>query len=249
MKKYYIILLVIILFKFNYSISSLEKIYLAHEINWIPQYGESLENGGYTVEIAREALKRVGYELVPVWLPWKRAQIMTEKGDYDGLGASYYTSDRAKKYLFSDPVSQHNLVFYKRKNTSIKYTQLEDLKGYTIGVGRGYAYPRIFEEADFLTKEIGKDVENNIQKLMTNRVDIIIGAKKSIQYYLRKNFPTRITDAEQLGKVISTEKLYILISLKTTQPEKKVKDFNQGLKMIKKDGTYTAILRKHGFEQ
>jgi len=55
-------------------------IVLAHETSWAPHYGKDLKQGGYTVEIIREALKRSGYTLETVWLPWKRAQVEAARG-------------------------------------------------------------------------------------------------------------------------------------------------------------------------
>ena len=107
-------------------------------------------NRGNIVEIIREALKRVGYELETVWLPWKRAQVEAARGGYDGLGASYYSEERANKFAYSDPIATTEVVFFKRTEDDIKYSKLEDLKPYKIGTGFGYGYPEKFVKADYL---------------------------------------------------------------------------------------------------
>ena len=138
-------------------------IILAHETSWAPHYGKDLKQGGYTVEIIREALKRVGYELETVWRPWKRAQVEAARGDYDGLGASYYNEERANEFAYSDPITTATeVVFFKRTEDDIKYSKLEDLKPYKIGTGFGYGYPEEFIQADYLKKVEAYELKTNI---------------------------------------------------------------------------------------
>lgn len=223
-------------------------IVLAHETSWAPHYGKDLEHGGYAVEIIREALKRVGYELKIVWLPWKRAQVEAARGDYDGLGASYYTEERALQFAYSDPVATTEVVFFKRTEDTIHYTQLEDLKPYKIGTGFGYGYPEKFAKADYLQKIEAYELKTNIKRLLHKRVDLIIGSRESILFYLKQEYPDRIHSVEILGNPLETLSLYVPFSKKRPNYKQKVEDFNRGLKMIKEDGTYQKIMRKHGLD-
>jgi len=223
-------------------------IVLAHETSWAPHYGKDLKQGGYTVEIIREALKRVGYELQTVWLPWKRAQLEAARGDYDGLGASYYTEERAKKFAYSDPIASTEVVFFKRTEDTINYSNLEDLKPYTIGTGFGYGYPAKFAKADYLKKVEAYELKTNIKRLLHKRVDLIIGSKEAIRFYLKQDFPDKVHSVEILGKPLETLSLYVPFSKMRPNYMQKVQDFNRGLKMIKEDGTYQKIMKEHGLD-
>jgi polar amino acid transport system substrate-binding protein len=223
-------------------------IVLAHEISWAPHYGKDLEQGGYTVEIIREALKRVGYELETVWLPWKRAQVEAARGDYDGLGASYYTEERATKFAYSDPIAATEIVFFRRAEDDIRYSKLEDLKPYKIGTGFEYGYPEKFLKADYLQKVEAYELKTNITRLLHKRVDLIIGSREAILFCLRQEYPDRIDSLEILGDPLETMSLYVLFSKNRPDYKQKVEDFNRGLKMIKEDGTYQKILKKHGLD-
>jgi len=225
-----------------------KRIVLAHETSWAPHYGKNLEGGGYAVEIIRDALKRVGYKLETVWLPWKRAQVEAARGDYDGLGASYYNKERANKFAYSNPIAATEVVFFKRTEDDIKYSKLEDLKPYKIGTGFGYGYPEKFVKADYLKKIEAYELKTNIRRLLHNRIDLIIGSRKAILFYLKKEYPDKINSVEVLGSPLETMPLYVLFSRKRPNYEQKVKDFNRGLKMIKEDGTYYKIMKKHGFD-
>jgi len=223
-------------------------IVLAHETSWAPHYGKDLKQGGYTVEIIREALKRVGYELETVWLPWKRAQVEAARGDYDGLGASYYNEERANKFVHSDPIATTEVVFFKRTEDDIKYSKLEDLKPYKIGTGFGYGYPEEFAKADYLKKVEAYKLKTNITRLLHKRIDLIIGSRKAILFYLKQKYPDRINSLEILGNPLETLSLYVLFSKNKPNYKQKVEDFNRGLKMITEDGTYQKIMKKHGLD-
>lgn len=223
-------------------------IVLAHEISWAPHYGKDLEGGGYTVEIVRAALKRVGYTLDTVWLPWKRAQVEAARGVYDGLGASYLTEERAKKFAPSDPVAATEVVFFKRTEDDIQYTKLEDLKPYRIGTGFGYGYPEAFANADYLKKVEAYELKTNIDRLFNKRVDLIVGSREAILFYLKEKYPDKMASVEILGSALETLPLYVLFSKKKAGYQEKLEAFNRGLHMIKADGTYREILKKHGLE-
>ena len=223
-------------------------IVLAHEKSWAPHYGKGLKQGGYTVEIIREALKRVGYDLETVWLPWKRAQVEAARGDYDGLGASYYNKERANKFAYSDPIATTEVVFFKRTEDDIKYSNLEDLKPYNIGTGFGYGYPEQFVKADYLKKVEAYELKTNITRLLHKRIDLIIGSRKAILFYLKQKYPDRINSLEILGNPLETLPLYVLFSKKKPDYKQKIEDFNRGLKMIKEDGTYQKIMKNHGLD-
>ena len=223
-------------------------IVLAHETSWAPHYGEALEQGGYTVEIIREALKRVGYGLKTVWLPWKRAQVDAARGDYDGLGASYHNEERGTKFAYSNPIATTEVVFFKRAEDKIKYSKLEDLKPYKIGTGFGYGYPEKFVKADYLEKIEVYELKTNITRLLHKRIDLIIGSRKAILFYLKQQYPDRMNSLEILGAPLETLSLYVPFSKMTPDYKQKVEDFNRGLEMIKEDGTYEKIMEKHGLD-
>jgi polar amino acid transport system substrate-binding protein len=244
----FVFFLVFSLFLFNNkSFAQNKKIVLASETSWPPHYGKDLPNGGYTTEISREALKRVGYELEIEWLPWKRALIEAAIGKYDGVGASYYNEERAKDFAFTDAIGKTEIVFFMLKGKNIRYSKLEDLKPYTIGVGRGYAYPDKFTSATYLKTEEAITIEHNIRKLLRHRIDLIIDSREVIPYLLQTYFPNNVNSLEMLEPPLDTLLLYVAFSKNSPNYKKKVEDFNRGLKMIKDDGTYGNILKKHGF--
>ena len=231
----------------NFLFAQNKTIVLANETSWAPHYGKDLLNGGYTTEIIVEAMKRVGYDVKIKWLNWNRALELSKRGIYDGLGASYYTEERAKFFAYTDSLSDTQTVFFKLKSSNIKYNNFEDLKGYKIGTAKGYGYPKKFLEANYLKTENVRKLELNIKKLLRKRIDLMIGSKKVTQHLLNTKYLEQKDDIEVVKPSVDSMPLYVSFSKKSKGYEQKVKDFNKGLKIIKADGTFEKIIKKHGF--
>ncbi len=65
-------------------------------------------------------------------------------------------------------------------------------------------------------------------------------------YLLKLNFPDQIDNYEFIAPMAVLEQ-HISISRKIEGGQKIVNDFNQGLKIIQRDGTFEKIFKKHGF--
>ena len=141
-----------ILFLFTLSITHLaaqeKKILLAIEDNWPPFADGHLKNGGYVTEITKKILERMGYIVELEFLPWARALSLTQSGKYAGLPGIYYSDERAKTLAFTNTITKTQQVFFKKKAKGILYSgDLQGLKPYTIGIVRGYAHSKEFDEA------------------------------------------------------------------------------------------------------
>ena len=212
-----------------------------------PYQGPDLLNEGYVVEITREAFKRVGYDFEVKYLPWARAMFEAENGTTDGLMGAYYTKKRTKIFSYSEPIGKVQLVFFAKKTTQVKYKTLKDLSPYTIGVVRGYAHNKDFDEATFIQKEETSTTELNLRKLLFDRVDIIADSRNVILFLIATKYPSFNNSLEVIHPPLQVNYLYNIFTKKVKGYKKKVKDFNRGLQMLKDDGTYDAILTKHGF--
>ena len=223
-----------------------KKIVLATD-PWPPFYGPDIKNGGYLTEIVKESFKRVGYDCKVEFVPWKRAVDEAKKGKYDGLLGAFYTEDRLKDFKYSEPVTESQLVFFSKKGRDIPYKKLEDLSQYKIGVIGGYQYSEEFDAAEYLYKEEVPKVEQNIKKVIADRIDIFIDSKEVVLYLLRTTLSDYSGLLEMIDPPYKINQLYIPISKKVTNYEQIVHDFNRGLSMIREDGTYDNIMKNRGF--
>ncbi len=245
-KKIHLILLCLIFIFFSSQVYATDTIRIA-TLDWEPYIGQNLTNEGFMAEVTREAFKRVGYKVKYFYLPWKRAVVMTEKGDFDGYFPSYWSKQREEKSLFTDIIVTGPIGFFKIKGSKISFKQLEDLKPFRIGIVRGFVNTSEFDAADYLLKEEVVSDLQNIKKLLRGRVDLIVADKFVGFHLLNKYIPDMAGQIEFISPPLQDKELYICMSKKTKQVNEKVNAFNKGLKEMKEDGAFAKILRKHGF--
>lgn len=216
-------------------------------LDWEPYIGQNLKSEGFLAEITREAFKRSGYTVEYVFLPWKRAVLKAENGDYDGYFPAYWSKEREDKSIYTDVISSGPVGFFKVKGRDISFSTLKDLTPYKIGVVRGFVNTPEFDTASYLNKsEVTSDIQN-IKKLLKERVDLIVADKFVGFYLLNKYLPHMVGQMEFLSPPLQDKKLYICMSKKTSRPHEKVAAFNKGLNEIINDGTFEEIMMKHNF--
>jgi len=215
--------------------------------NWEPFFGETLLNGGYVIEITREAFRHAGYEIDVKFVPWKRAVELAKTGEYDGVIGTNYSEERARTYRLTDVVYIEENGFFRKKGRSITYTALQDLTPYTIGYMRGGSFGAEFDAATYLKKEDVTDNEMNIRKLKAGRIDLFISARVIVLHLLRTKYPEWKDEIEFIEPPFLLINVHHAISRAVPDYEKVVTDFNRGLKEIRDDGTYQKIFEKHGF--
>ena len=213
---------------------------------WPPYYGPEMENEGLVAEIARQALKRVGYTCKIQFVPWKRALNYAMRGECHGLLGAFYKERRTKYFMYSDSVYKTRMVFFAGRETKISYQGLKDLAGYKIGVIRGYEYSDEFDSAEYFQKEEVTVLEQNIKKTLMGRIDAFIGSREVVLHALDTLFPEYKESLKIIGEH-KVNKLYIPISKTINTHEEIVRDLNQGLNSIKSDGTFDRIIQTCGF--
>lgn len=211
-----------------------------------PYYGEKLANHGPVTEIIKAAYSQVGYDVSVAFYPWPRAELMAQKGLHDGIFPPWYSEQRAQYLAFSDPLFPNNLSFYKRKDRRIAYTSYQDLKPYRIGVVRGYLNPKGFNEAGLEVEEVPVD-HHNLLKLALGRLDLVLIDDHVAKYLIKTEMPEQGYLLEKLGPTLESKMQFLCLSKQVPGYEKKLADFNRGLKLLRESGEYTQILSKHGF--
>jgi len=247
---YFVIVLFFSLINIGHVTAEEKKISIAIELNWAPFASKDLKGGGYTTEIAKIILERIGYKVNLAFLPWQRALTSTQDGKYAGLPGIYYTQERAKTLAYTDAISTTKQVFFKKKEKRITYKgNLRELIPYKIGVIRGYAHSKEFDDADFLKIYKVSNLEQLIEMLLLNRIDLFVESKKSTYYMLQKNFPKDKNSLETLDLVLKSQKIYMSFSRKFPNYKDLITKFNRTLKIIQTDGTIEKLDKKYGFKK
>ena len=215
---------------------------------WYPYIGDKLKNQGWTMEVAKAALESQGYVVTLRLVPWQRAMAESKLGSADALFLSYYVKEREQWYVFSDALGQARAGFFALKSRHIRFKTLQDLKGFTMGLTRGAAVSPEFDSATFLKKEETADDLGSIRKLLKGRIDLFAGPELVGKHLMKVELMVAQQEkVEFLEPALATHNLYAAISKKADNYQQKLRDFNIGLKTIKKNGQYKKILKSHGF--
>ena len=216
-------------------------------VDWQPYYGSGLPDGGVIADITRQSFARGGHTASIEYIPWTRALKLVAEGEKDIVMGAYYNEERAETYIFSDPLYGLFMGLISLRGSGItSYNTLQDLKPYRIGISRGYANSEEFDTADYLNKDIAKSPTINLRKLKRKRIDLMVAAFGIFRYELNQ-VNGNVDDFNFVQPPLSEQQLYIMASRKISDGTKLMADFNRGLKLIRQDGTYEKILKKHGF--
>lgn len=211
-----------------------------------PYYGKNLKNHGFISEIIKEAYKAAGYTVKIDFLPWARALKETKRGRYDGLFTAWYRKEREQWFVYTDPLPPNIIGFYKRKDKDISYKTCQGLKPYVIGVIIGYSNPPAFEAANLKKEEVANN-EQNMMKLFKNRIDLALIDKTMGEYIIATKIPEAADVLVWLEPPLEIANQYLIISKKTKDYQRKVEDFNRGLRQLTKNKMIEKIMAKHGF--
>jgi len=212
--------------------------------NYPPFYADALPEQGGVAQVVKEAFKRQGYDASLKFYPFARAALLVRTGQADGIVGLWYRKEREQWAQYSAPIQPVQIVFYKRKDHSLSFSQLSDLKPYTIGIGRGYANPpEIF--AAWLTTEEGNSDEMNLKKLFLKRIDLVLIGNNLARYLIKKGPAEYANVFEPVGQPIATEIFHLGVSLAVADHQQLVADFNQGLESMKNDGRLSTILSQY----
>jgi polar amino acid transport system substrate-binding protein len=234
-----------IFFIYETAFADKKKVFAVTE-PWAPYMSPELENNGFVSELLVEALKRKGYTATVQFITWARAVRNVEIGRADALCGAYYTEARAKFLAYSLPIASVQDVLFCKKSHKITYTQLTDLKPYQIGVVRDASFGEAFNNATFLKKQEVIKNELNIVKLMKGRIDLLAGPRDIINYIIRKKFPEFVDEIVSIMPPLCTNKIYIGFSKRIDGYQKRLNAFNEGVEMMKKDGSFDVLAKKHG---
>ena len=206
-----------------------------------PYYGSTLPQGGVIADIARQALKRAGYELRIEWYPWARALKTAQEGSVDGLLGVWRSAERERWLAYSQPLPANQVGFFKRADSVIGFKAMADLQGRRIGIVRGYVNPKAFDDAHLPTDEASDDTAN-LRKLGAERVDLILIDKGVAEYLLRTAMPELQGRLQWVEPPIETFPLYVGFVKASPRHERLLQAFNRGLKELERDGTLQRLV-------
>lgn len=217
-------------------------------INWPPYVSRGLPSLGYGAEIVSTALQCAGYAVRFEFVPWARGMRMVKAGEAYGIFPSYASRQRALDYIISRPFATSILGFYKRRSDPIRFTSLAGLRGYSIGVVRGYVNTEAFDQADDLDKDAATSDLMNLKKLLRGRIDLAVMDKHVGEHLMESRLPRARESLVFLSPPLEVKDLHILFSRNIPDIEAVVSGFNAALREMQDQGAIEAIKARHGME-
>ncbi|RED52328.1 substrate-binding periplasmic protein [Aestuariispira insulae] len=213
-----------------------------------PYTSEDLPGGGIGPALIREIFKRVGYDAEIRIRPWKRALQEGKTGSVDGVFFSIPGQGREKDFLFSDSVAEKSRYFYHLKSKPFNWSQLEDLRGKTIGIDATFIYPeeflRLGEENHYYLAS-GRGLGVNVRLLLEGKIDLYPRIRGEVEYALKKRFSKQVRDLITYHPApLEKQSFHVIFSRHAEKPEILLKAFNKGLAEVKADGTYQHMVEQ-----
>lgn len=185
---------------------------------------------GFNADIAREALRRMGYTAKILIVPWNRALAMVRAGNADGILDAAFTPERKAFLRYPHtPINVEHLYAYQRSTTDIRlFPDLSDARKLRVGLLTGAAYgPRFTRQianGTFAHVEYTVVPEHNLRKLLSKRMDMFIKAQQPLQKMAQRmgaeeKIKPVLSRLDGKPLLISTSKTYLAFSRKKVSQE------------------------------
>lgn len=224
-------------------------VYAEQEVNLMantsPPYADAkLPEQGLALELVKHVFALTDYTPKITIENWSRAVEGTRVGVYDALASVWYSADREKDLLFSEPYLHSKLIILKSRLNRGVYTSLQQLEGNRLGVLRDYAYG-----VDFSTipnvKLVQEDLlVSNLLNLLNGKVDFVIADQRAAAMQLHQMFSDRIPQFEVVDIELPHVERHVAASRSWSGHEELITAFNKALAISKKDGSLETIIRK-----
>lgn len=212
-------------------------------LEWEPYIYKNSDQG-YVSQIIKMAFANSEYEIENIFFPWARAVYMAKKSDFAGYYPEYYSKEKTDDFYFSEPFPAAPLVLFKRKTDMIEYSNLQDLRNYSIAVVRGYVNTEEFDRATFLKKEETTSDLQNLKKLVSGRVNLAVIDKYVGYYLMEKYLPEGLSLIDTVTTPLAEKELHLCISKQHPEALKIMAAFNKGLQAMRENGSLEHLTQR-----
>lgn len=258
MTKYgFMFMLALVVSAGGYSPSQAQTIRLAG-IDYCPhQCISQNENGlhGYLREIAISIFEAEGYKIRIETMPFKRAVVETEQGDYDAI-LSVNSKHSDKLILSKEKSAVLRQYFYVKKGESWRYDGVDSLENVTLGSIVGYNYsPFSPEYQSYLQSNQGSQKVQviggdnapllNFKKILVGRITTFNEDAALFGFITMK---AGITDQFDVAGSLGNNDQYMGFSPKHPMARQLAYVYDKGIRELRKTGQLQLILDRYGVE-
>ncbi|MCJ8337048.1 MAG: ABC transporter substrate-binding protein [Pseudomonadales bacterium] len=219
---------------------------------YVPFSGIELPQGGMATSLVLKAFEKSGYFVKEIeWTPWKRGYMLAQKGLYHATFPYGWTAERAELFYYSDSFFPTRGYAWSRIGPANALTSEEDLHGKVHCNPQGYAdFGQIKELMDrnLLSRESPKSMQACFSMLQLERVDFVVATPNNTMDALLK---AGISPEEvQKSKFVVTEvPLHVIVSKQLPRAQQIIDAFNNGLKILRGNGSYEALIKEFNWAE
>lgn len=212
-------------------------------LEYPPYSTEHRPDGGSIVALTRRAFAVRGYPVQIDFLPWARVRVELGNGNYQGALALWPKEVKEEGLQPSRPLFYSELGLFIRNDYPLQFSRLQELRGQTLGIVRGYGYPQHILDAG-LTLEDAVDDISNLRKLNARRFDMVL-LERIVGNHLIANDEQLRGKLRWHGNVL--ERIPLLVGFAPTKAGEPNWSavFEQGLRDLHASGEYMRILREN----
>lgn len=227
-------------------VSAAERITLAGDDNIPPYSSEVLPSRGLLNSLVDVIFREAGYEPDILLLPWSRALNRVETVSADALIGAFYTEDRAKRFYYSDPFFEADVVLLTRRESVFHFERLQDLKGMRVGVVQDNAYPGSLRDVGLDVLEVA-DFRLNLRMLTAQRVDVIADVVERLRYAaVTEDYDW--SDFRVLKPKLGSGVMHVAVSKQHPNASEILTRFNTALARLRASGRYQQLIDQAAYE-
>lgn len=213
--------------------------------NTSPPYADNnLPEQGLALELVKHIFARTDYAADVSIERWSRAMEGVRVGIFDALATAWYTDERNKDFLFSEPYLDSKLVLVKRQSDPSRYRSLQDLAGRKLGVRADYAYGVDFNSVPQIKLVEENHLIQNLLNLLNGSVDLVIGDQRTMNLQLHEYLKDRVNQFQVVHIDLPVRQRHVAAGRDVAGHKEMIAAFNKALAEVRKDGSYSAIVKK-----
>jgi polar amino acid transport system substrate-binding protein len=210
-------------------------------------FGKGKDLQGISVEIYELILKELHSKLskkdIEV-LGWAKAYHTLQKNKHAMLFSTTKTEDRTNMFKWVGPIVPVKISLIAEKSKKIQINSLKELEKYKIGVVRSDVGEELLLNAHVPKKHLTAvtDIEHNIKKLSSGRIDLISYDEEAFEYALKEHEGEHPDKYETVYVLAETD---VYFAFNKHAPDELIAKVQAAFDKVKESKSYDQILKKY----
>jgi len=209
---------------------------------WVPYYGQALDNQGLGASLTRAVFERMGYKANHQFAPWKRVWSSLEAGKIVAADCAWDNpARRSISHFAEEPLMQNDLVVLRRRDAGWQFETLIDLNAKRFAAVLGYVYGHRLTDNPGIYRSLSPNLNSSIRQVHAQRVDFLVEAREVLEYLLAGELRD-LRDELTIDPTPFETRFCYLAFQKTEKGNVLADQFSKTLRAMKADGSYDAIM-------